>query len=167
MHQNFLIINHTTIKAIYRADWKQVFHYHWRLIFTFPGKGSFDPSQITEEMLKMQLWPEIAKMFFTLHYMHQMVWAMPSKLQIHFIVQEVIRTQIHYLLRFFFLTFFPFITLLCVRGSCRSRAEASVHSTLTLICVYNLAINLERERQKLQMQELKFPCATFVKISRL
>lgn len=167
MHQNFLIINHTTIKAIYRADWKQVFHYHWRLIFTFPGKGSFDPSQITEEMLKMQLWPEIAKMFFTLHYMHQMVWAMPSKLQIHFIVQEVIRTQIHYLLRFFFFNFLSiYYSPLCERKLQEQSRGLSSFNPDTYLCL-QFGHKFGEGETELQMQELKFPCATFVKISRL
>lgn len=88
-------------------------------------------------MLKMQLWPEIAKMFFTLHSMHQMVWAMPSKLQIHFIVQEVIRTQIHYLLRFFF--FFNFLSIyyspLCERKLQEQSRGLSSFNPDTYLCL--------------------------------
>lgn len=49
--QDSLIINHTTIKAIDRAGWKQVFHYHWWMTFTFLWKSSFDSSWIIEDIL--------------------------------------------------------------------------------------------------------------------
>lgn len=62
--QDSLIINHTTIKAIDRAGWKQVFHYHWWMTFTFLWKSSFDSSWIIEDILKMpSCGPKQSKIF--------------------------------------------------------------------------------------------------------
>lgn len=128
IYQASLLINQTTIKTVYRADWKRFFHYHWWMSFTCPGKGISGPSRVIEEMLKMHsCGPKQPRCF------HTSVQASHDLGNAKWVTNPFCSSGRSLGLRFIICWdfYFPFITLLWVKWSCSRRTETSGHSTLT------------------------------------